>query len=453
MIPVLYVPSRQSGIGLLFSRGFSGWLGKLLMPGALLLWLGLLVSPLAAATTNAAPASPAPPAASGDGFGQYVVDHQSDLEPFFSNHKGELVKDAIPLMVSMATRIMLWTFIVGWIIDVFLSRGFSSFFAPAHAKFKRASVYATGQLVICLLFSAAFSLVVVFGTGIPYFEIIMPIVGAILFLAAFVIEVGWVIYLYQTKLPPSLGFYLVVFAVHSVTAILVATPLLGGKASDLVTTFVDQDITTKLRVEIGAAKHELDDAAAARDKVKAESDDAQNRLATAQTQQVDLQKQIEQKKNSEAYLFSQIAKVHARGDLKAAQDQYTDFLSKFPSGAFASAARTQLDLVNNEMTAQAAKKKQDDDDKVKADEAAKKDLLDRASKGQVSLSEMRQALMGKTLADVKALFGLPSDVASDRWGYAQRMVYDPLKDEKNGLTVYFSQGVVQGVDYYYGVRR
>ena len=30
------------------------------------------------------------------------------------------------------------------------------------------------------------------------------------------------------------------------------------------------------------------------------------------------------------------------------------------------------------------------------------------------------------------------------------MIYDPLKAEKTGLVVNFSEGVVQGVDYYYG---
>jgi hypothetical protein len=63
---------------------------------------------------------------------------------------------------------------------------------------------------------------------------------------------------------------------------------------------------------------------------------------------------------------------------------------------------------------------------------------------------MRLALVGKKPADITALFGPPAATASDRWGYSQRMIINPMTQDKFGLTVYFSDGTVQGVDYYYG---
>ncbi len=60
---------------------------------------------------------------------------------------------------------------------------------------------------------------------------------------------------------------------------------------------------------------------------------------------------------------------------------------------------------------------------------------------------MRQALVGKSRADVRALLGAPSDTGSDQWNYQQQMIVNPLTSEQTGLTVYFSEGSVQSVDY------
>jgi hypothetical protein len=65
----------------------------------------------------------------------------------------------------------------------------------------------------------------------------------------------------------------------------------------------------------------------------------------------------------------------------------------------------------------------------------------------VTLSEMRRVLIGKSRTDVSNLLGLPTDTASDSWGYRQQMIFNPLTNEKHGLEVYFSEGIVQGVDY------
>ena len=86
-------------------------------------------------------------------------------------------------------------------------------------------------------------------------------------------------------------------------------------------------------------------------------------------------------------------------------------------------------------------------DAARAAAQARADLLTRAGKGEVTLSEMRQALLGKTRAQVSNLLGLPSETASDSWSYRRQMILNPLTNEKHGLTVYFSEGIVQGVDY------
>jgi DNA-binding transcriptional regulator YdaS (Cro superfamily) len=217
----------------------------------------------------------------------------------------------------------------------------------------------------------------------------------------------------------------------------------------LVTGFVDQNLTPKLEAEVRDMKHDLATVSTARDEAKAKSADIQSRLTQAKSEQEQLQKEIEEKKNSDTYIFSQIMKVRAGGDLAAAHHQLTDFLAKFPTGSLTAAAQAQLTQVDGELAAREAQKKQAEADAAVAAAQARADLLARAGKGEVTLSEMRQALIGKTPLEVSALFGTPNETASNRWGYGRPMVFNPLTNEKFGLTVNFNAGIVQGVDYYY----
>src|ERR1019366_10746749 len=121
--------------------------------------------------------------------------------------------------------------------------------------------------------------------------------------------------------------------------------------------------------------------------------------------------------------------------------------AKFPSSSLNVLARAQLAQVTNQLAVEEAQKKQEEADAARAAAQARADLLARAGKGEVTLSEMRQALIGKTRAQVSDLLGLPSETASNSWGYRQQMILNPLTNEKHGLTVYFSEGAVQSVDY------
>ena len=61
-----------------------------------------------------------------------------------------------------------------------------------------------------------------------------------------------------------------------------------------------------------------------------------------------MRQEIEDKKNSEPYLFSQAVKVHAQGNLTAARDQLGALLSRFPSGPLTGLVEGQLTQVNSD---------------------------------------------------------------------------------------------------------
>jgi TolA-binding protein len=391
-------------------------------------------------------------APSGEDFGQYLAAHQADLAPFFAKNSGEFVTKGMPLMLRWLGRIMLATLVVGWILDVALSRGFSGLFAPALARLTRAVVYATGRLVISIILTVLFSLAVVLVSGLPYLGVVV-VSATILFalLVAFA-QVAWIRYLYHTDGFISLLFFITLAVIHGFVALGISAPLVGAPASDEARGFVDDTIVPKLEDEAAATRKSIPALYPDLDKGNTEVATLQDQISQSGTDIEQVKQQIEEQKKSPGYLYSQLVKVHAGGDLDAAQSGFTDFLTRFPDTPFTGLAKGQLNQVQNELATQATLKKQADATAAAAAAQARADLLARAAKGEVTLSQMRAALIGKTRDEVAALFGTPAETASDRWGYAQQMILNPLTGDKYGLTIYFTEGTVQGVDYYYGGR-
>lgn len=410
--------------------------------------LAVLLLCLAASGSWLQAADAAPPA--GENFGQYLVDHQNDLAPFFSKNSGDFVGQGVPLVLGWLGRIMFLTLILGWILDVGLSLTYSALFAPLLSRWPRAFIYATGRLVLSVILTVLLSLLVVLIAGMAHLLTAIFLVMVVFLLIGFAVQVGWVIYLYRTSLPASILFYVAVIVVHGLIVSIAVTPFLGTRASAPIVQFLDQVVTPRLQDEVKATRQELATVTPGRDQAAATVTQLQEKIDSDRTEEISLRQQIADKKSSEPYLFSQAVKVHAQGNLEAAHDLLSALLAKFPSGALTGLVEGQLNQVNSEIVAQQALKKQEAADAARAAAQAKADLLARAGKGEVTLSEMRHVLIGKTREEVKALLGTPSDTASDRWGFGQQMIVNPMTNQRYGLAIYFSDGLVQGVDYYYG---
>ncbi len=413
--------------------------GLLAFPAILLLVVAM-AQPLLAQGASAAPDDP-------NNFGQYVVDHQDDLGPFFSKNAGDFLKLAVPVLLGVAGWVIIITMLVGWGLDVLLGRGFAFFYAPAFADWKRALIFATGRLFLSFIYTALMGLAVVVLLGFAHAGPIIVLSILVLGLVDLAAQIVWVLYLFRTDFGISIVFYIAVVVVHGIAATLVAQPIVNARATPEMTNFVDNAVTPRLRAEVQATRQQLTDVTSGRDSAQAKVSDCQNQLALAESEQGQLSREIEQKKNSDIYIFSQIVKARARGELQTARDEFAEFPGKFPGSPLDAQARAQLAAVIDQIGVAEAQRKQADAEAARAAAAARADLLARAARGAVTLSEMRQALVGKSRAQVSDLFGPPSDTASNQWSYRQQMIVNPLTSEHTGLTIYFSEGLVQGVDY------
>jgi hypothetical protein len=371
------------------------------------------------------------------------------LAPFFHQHADELFKQGLPLFFQVLGTVVLMDIVLGWILDIGLGYGFSSFFARAiKAKAAKALIYATGGLVIIVVLSGVMGLMAFLASWVN--PILVLLVLGLIPVADLIVQTIWVMYVYRTNVVVSGLVSIGVLLVHMLAGVLLSGAMLETRGIPVVTQFIDQKVTPELKTAVAETRQEAAAAEAARDKVQADLNAAQDRLDQAVTQADVLRQEIEARKNSDDFAYERISRTHAQGDLIGARDQLKGFLVQFPSSSLTDAAKAQLAMVESELAAQEAQKKQEEADAAQAAAQALADFLARASKDGVTLSEARQMVLGKTREEVTSLLGAPTETGSDRWGYSRVITVNPLTNEKHGLTIYFSEGAVLGVDYYFG---
>jgi hypothetical protein len=405
-----------------------------------------LVPALASGTPPAA--SAAPPAR--ENFGQYLVAHQDDLAPFFSKNKSELVRQSVPLVLEWMGKVLLVAFLIGWAIDILLGRGFAALFSPARATFRPALIYATGRLILNFILVASLGTTIVSVAGSDHLSSAILTLVAFFVLLGLVLQVGWIHFLFRADVPIAILFYLTLMVVHGFLTLAVSSSIGTSRASNSEMAFMDQTVTPQLQAEVKWERKKLAELEPARVQAAEKVARLQGQIDQTRTEVQEVQKQIDDAKISESYLYIQALKVHASGNLLAARDQFNALLARFPRGPLIGRVRGQLVQINSELAAQDAERKQFAATQTRQAARALAGLVARIGRGQATLSEMRRALIGKTRVEVSALLGSPSETASNRLGFGRQMILNPLTNQRSGLAVYFSEGTVQGVDYYYG---
>ncbi len=387
----------------------------------------------------------------GDDFGHYLVAHQDEIAPFFAHNADDLLRLSVPMLMSLTGWVIILTMLLGWGLDIFLGRGFSYLYSPEPSDWKRSVIYATGRLFLRLLYTGLIFLVIVMTLGLGNPALVIPLTFGIVLLVSLAAQIVWVLYLFRTTFTQSLLFYFVVALADLVAGLILAQPVMGAHTPANVAGFIDVAVTPRLHAEAESIRHQAAEVKKARDASLTQVADCQARISQAEAEQERLSRQIVEKKNSDVYVLAQIIKARARGDLDTAREQLAAFSGKFPNSPLDPLVRSQLNDVTAQISSREAQRTQDEATAARAAAAARADLLARAARGEVTLSEMRQVLIGKTRPQVSDLLGAPSQTGPDQWNYGQQMILNPITKEKQGLTVYFLQGSVQSVDYNHGL--
>jgi hypothetical protein len=382
----------------------------------------------------------------------FLAEHQTDLGLFLEQHNSAILKDLLPIVISIMGKLLLATALVGWAIDIPLSWAFSTIFAPAYGKFTRALVYASGRLMLALHFSVVLTFSALLGINAGA-ALAAFLVVAVLTVPAIVLQVCWVNYQYRTGPKPALLFYVVLLLVHGVALLILVPTVFSKQVTGAVALAIDQTVVPELQMDAKQMEHDSAADTAQRDSIQSRVTALQARLAQDQAQEHSLQDQIVADHDAPAVQFSRYVLQRAQGDLAGAGANLAAFVRKYPNDPHAGPARGEITAINQALAAQAQLTRQQQAAKAAADARALAQLQAHMATGRATLSEVRDALIGRTTNEVSALFGTPTETAADRWGYGKRMVFDPDTNESMGLTVVFSEGLVQSVDYYYGASR
>lgn len=380
----------------------------------------------------------------------FLAQHQGELALFFNQHGSAILKESLPICVSVAGHLLLVTALAGWLIDIPLSWGFSTIFAPAYAKFTRALVYASGRLTLALLCSVVLTFSALLGINAGA-ALAAFLVVAVLSVPAVVLQVCWVSYQYRTRPQPSLLFYCGLLLAHGLVLLILIPTLFSAQVGGAFARVIDQSVVPALQADTRQVQRDASADLSLRDSAQAASTALSQRLAQDQAAERDLENRIAANKDSPAVIFSRLVLQRAQGDLAGAGTNLAEFIRRYPNDPHAGPARGELTAVNQALAEQQRLAQARQAANTAAEAQARAQLLAKLAAGHATLSEVRRALIGKTTGDVAALFGPPTERGADRWGYGRRMVFDPETSESLGLTVVFFEGLVQGVDYYYGV--
>lgn len=382
-------------------------------------------------------------------YAAYLAQHQGELAPFFSAQGSDIFKNGLPILVAIAGRILLATALAGWLIDILLAWGFATIFAPAYAKFPRSLVYACGRLALALMLTTVLMFAAMIGinagAGLPALLIV-----AVLTVPAVFAQVFWVGYLFRTRPTVSVVFYTALLGTHALIGAILVPTVFAREVNVAISSYVNQSVVPALRTEAEKAEQNAAGLTAMRDATQARVAKLQARIAQDQADENNATASMEQAKNAPAVLFSRLVLLRAQGNLAEAGKGLADFIAKYPNDPDAGAARGQLNEVSQALAAQATLSRQEQARNAQAVALARRRLLQDADAGRATLSEMREALLDKSTQEVADLLGAPSETGANKWGYGKRMILDPDRHERRGLTVTFAEGRVQGVDYYYG---
>ena len=402
---------------------------------------------------QAAPVSKAPPANPYPAdLGAYIVAHQAALGPYFSSKGQGLLSEAAPLLLEMAGRSLLLGFLVGWCLDVLLARGFAILFAPASVGYKPAFAFATGILVLNVFVAALLVAGIARIAGSSQFNWMITLLFATAIFVAYVFQVAWICYRFQTAIPLSSLFFLTLFVTQTFALLGTSAIFLRAPADSTAIYFMNEVVAGDMEAEVRSIRSSAHQEAETDRQVADQAENLQDQVKANRAEMDQLKKEITAAKESEPYLYSRIVKLHAQGSLAAARDQFAALLLRFPGGTINGEVQGQLTQVSSEISAQEQQTNQERAAHLQDLSHARADLLARAREGKVTLSEIRKVLFGMTRLQVSGLFGPPSETGADRWGFDRLMIFNPLTNEKSGLAVYFNDGSVQSVDYYYGVK-
>ncbi len=206
------------------------------------------------------------------------------------------------------------------------------------------------------------------------------------------------------------------------------------------------DNLEKIRADLVAVRRALEAETDKVEMVKSASDSAQRtlaekdqQLAAKETLIKDLQGELDRLKKQDAIVFAEISAIQQQGLPGSAVSRYEKFIDDYPKSPLVVHARAAIENLTGEIQRQDETRRAT---RLENPILRKTDVMSRIREGNVTSEELAPQLRRRSISEVTALLGSPSQTFRDgSLGFADKAI-DSYTGERSMLIVEFTSGRV-----------
>ncbi|MEM1059917.1 MAG: hypothetical protein AAGK14_11770 [Verrucomicrobiota bacterium] len=321
----------------------------------------------------------------------------------------------------------------------------SRFLAPRHATLRNALIFASIPtvfgLVNILLTQLQSPAVTLLGT-------------VIISLAVFVSLIIATMYLYDVGFLTMLLFGIIGSVLQSVLSSILAAVLFALIGQSMIGPVFDAvgrqytaqalPMVEKRVAELEPRQRELAEEVA---QAQARLDELQVKEAEVREELKARQNEVASKRQTPQLVYTSIGQLVDQNRNREAIASYAEFAAKFPGHPLAEAAKKQIDALESREAEVVAEREAAQAQAAEAQAKSLEEFKRKLAAAEVSLSDIRTALLGKPREEVIELLGQPDAEQANTLIYTRIEVYDPIRRRNRRIIVNFLDRRVQGVSY------
>lgn len=323
--------------------------------------------------------------------------------------------------------------------------GASKIFAPRHATLLNGFIFAAIPTVLNLI-----------GVALTLTQN-LPLIfmgNAIIIIAIIIALIIATMYLYDVGLLTMLLFAVVGNLIAGVVMVIVTNILLASLTSQLLGSGVDTLAGVFAKEASPYVAEKVAGLQAEQQELKQQVQTEQEKLDGLKTQESDAQAEIKQlqaevasKRQTPQLVYTAIGQLVDQNKIDAAIASYAEFAAKFPGHPLANKAKEQIEILESLKAENEAERKAKRAALVAEEKRQLEVFRQKLADRQVTLSDIRQAVLGKSRQEVIELLGQADETQANMLIYTDIQVFDPVRNRNRYFIINFLEGRVQGANY------
>lgn len=371
-------------------------------------------------------------------------DYPVILEPW-KTQKEEISGELIS--ASMSAFLPLFLMLIGVQFLAFFvgAYGASKIFAPRHASLLNALIFASIPTILSfigLLLVMTNSLpLIIMGNGIIAIAIVIALIIATM-------------YLYDVGLLTMLLFAIVGNLITGVVMVVVSNILVASLTAQILGAGMDTIAEVYARNAAPVVAQKIKGLQPKEEELQQQMQAEKDKLEGLKTKETEaqeaikkLQAEVTSKRQTPQLVYTAIGQLVDQNKTDDAIASYAEFAAKFPGHPLANQAKEQIEALESLKAQNEAELEAKRAAMVAEEKRQLAAFKQRLAKNQVTLSDIRKNVLGKSQQEVIELLGQADGVQANTLIYTEIQVFDPVRNRNRSFIINFLEGRVQGANY------